>query len=253
MVIKNTTGAFIELFDIMSPNTEEVSGGLFTYYIKGIDAGGTIDLSDYNAPSAEFNSREIEEQISAGNIIVVHEGTDLNLSDSLEYFKTFGVSEAVKDSEFKSSDITGKTQITPTSGDFLILTDGSDSDNLKKVDAADFLSGSGAPVVILPASIGSNQNDYNPTGFVGADIVILTISTDVDITGFQAATAYGRKLLINSSISNKIKIKENDSSSAAGNRVTCPDNKDYEIKKGGAVEIIYNASAATWQIIGEKS
>lgn len=39
--------------------------------------------------------------------------------------------------------ITGQTTVTPVSGDFVLLSDTSDSGNLKKVDAVDFLAGAG--------------------------------------------------------------------------------------------------------------
>lgn len=45
--------------------------------------------------------------------------------------------------------ITNKTTVTPVSGDFLLLSDTSDSGNLKKVDASNFLS-SGGTGFILP-------------------------------------------------------------------------------------------------------
>lgn len=44
---------------------------------------------------------------------------------------------------FASSDITGKTQVTPVSGDFIIGTDASDGDALKKFDIADILGAGG--------------------------------------------------------------------------------------------------------------
>ncbi len=44
---------------------------------------------------------------------------------------------------FDSTTITGKTQVTPVSGDFIIGTDASDSDNLKKFDIADILGAGG--------------------------------------------------------------------------------------------------------------
>lgn len=46
-------------------------------------------------------------------------------------------------SSFASSDITGKTEVTPATGDYLIVSDGSDSDNLKKVNVSNFLGGGG--------------------------------------------------------------------------------------------------------------
>lgn len=42
-----------------------------------------------------------------------------------------------------STAITGKTTVTPVSGDFVLVSDASDSGNLKKVDASNFLGGGG--------------------------------------------------------------------------------------------------------------
>lgn len=42
--------------------------------------------------------------------------------------------------------ITGKTTVTPVSGDFLLISDASDSGNLKKVDASAFLGGGGGGI-----------------------------------------------------------------------------------------------------------
>ena len=44
---------------------------------------------------------------------------------------------------FVNTDITGKTQVTPASGDFIIGTDATDSDALKKFDIADILGAGG--------------------------------------------------------------------------------------------------------------
>lgn len=50
-------------------------------------------------------------------------------------------------SEIKSEMITGQTTVTAATGDFILITDGTDSNNLKKVNASDFLAGAGDMVL----------------------------------------------------------------------------------------------------------
>ncbi len=51
-----------------------------------------------------------------------------------------------------SGDITGLSTVSAASGDYLIVTDGSDSDNLKKINAGDLLAGSGDALTTNPLS-----------------------------------------------------------------------------------------------------
>ncbi len=109
-----------------------------------------------------------------------------------------------------------------------------------------------AVVVISPPQITSNQDDYTPTGWVAADIVIIDLDADWEVSGFGAAGDWNRKTIINSTSAFRWKIKENDSSSLNANRVLCVDNKDYDLKKNGTIDIIYNPIALKWQLIGAK-
>ena len=58
-------------------------------------------------------------------------------------------------SEIKSEIITGQTTVTGIAGDFVLITDGSDTDNLKKVNLSDLLGGAGdmTTAVYDPAAI----------------------------------------------------------------------------------------------------
>ena len=106
-------------------------------------------------------------------------------------------------------------------------------------------------VFFLPPQITTNQNGYTPNGWSAADVIILDISAAVNITGFGAVTGYKTKTLVNTHIISAIKIKNNDSNSIAANRVLCPDNKDYDLKKTASINMIYLDVLARWQIIGK--
>lgn len=142
------------------------------------------------------------------------------------------------------------TQLLPTTA---VPFTGSTQSLFELLDASFFfnVSGSTTPVVLQPPQITTNQNDYTPTGWSTADIIILDISAAVNITGFGAVAGYKTKTLVNTHIMHAIKIKNNDSNSIAANRVLCPDNKDYDLKKTASINIIYLDVLARWQIIGK--
>ena len=99
--------------------------------------------------------------------------------------------------------ITNKTLVTGIAGDFILVTDGSDADNLKKVNLSDLLGGGGATQLSDLSDVVSatNTNRFalmanGTTGYVGralveADISDLgTYSTDIhsNITALDAVT-----------------------------------------------------------------
>ena len=142
------------------------------------------------------------------------------------------------------------TQLLPAAA---VPFSGSTQSLFELLDASFFfnVSGSTTPVVLQPPQITANQNDYTPTGWSTADIIILDISAAVNITGFGAVTGYKTKTLVNTHIISAIKIKNNDSNSIAANRVLCPDNKDYDLKKTASINMVYLDVLARWQIIGK--
>lgn len=89
-----------------------------------------------------------------------------------------------------STAITNKTEVTAEAGDYILISDDSDSGNLKKVDASDFLAGAGD--VVGPAS----STDDNIATFDGATGKLIqdggsTISDVLDranMTGTQTAS-----------------------------------------------------------------
>lgn len=63
-----------------------------------------------------------------------------------------GTDTVLGGSGISSGDITGKTTVSAASGDYVLITDATDSNALKKVDAGDFLAGSGDALTTNPLS-----------------------------------------------------------------------------------------------------
>lgn len=102
-------------------------------------------------------------------------------------------------------------------------------------------------------SFSSNQNDLTLTGLTAApyyEVYRLNPTADIDVTGINATGVIdGQRLtLLNISSSNKIKIKNEDTNSTAANRFICENLADEDLRKGGAVTLIYDATSSRWRI-----
>ena len=120
--------------------------------------------------------------------------TDVFTNKSYDADGTGNVLTNIGSSEIKSELITGFSTVTAASGDFVLISDTTDSGNLKKVDANDFLGGASLPVVdttsIAEGSGDSSKEvrfevDGNTGGVVG---VLATIFTTAKTVTFPDAT-----------------------------------------------------------------
>jgi hypothetical protein len=100
-------------------------------------------------------------------------------------------------------------------------------------------------VVVSPAEITSNQNNYSPgTG----DIVRLTSDAARDITGLVAGTSGQVRLLVNVG-SHAITLKHANGSSDAANRFVVPWAGDCVLPaSGGSAMIVYDATTERWRV-----
>jgi len=90
------------------------------------------------------------------------------------------------------------------------------------------------PVIVTPASLSANQNDYAPGA---ADIIRLSSSTAVDITGLAAPSADGALRLLTNTNAAANRFR----SVTTANVVLLPD--------GGSVTLTYSTAISRWRIL----
>jgi len=105
-----------------------------------------------------------------------------------------------------------------------------------------------AVLVISPAQITSNQNDYSPTDWSTATHVRLNTDASRDVTGFSATAAMKIKTIINVG-STDLVLKNEDSNSSAANRITVPGGSDLTLEAGDAVNLYYDATSTRWRCV----
>lgn len=79
----------------------------------------------------------------SGAIVKVNTGSSLATADFTDGTIDFSEAAGIVTATLDSTVITGKATVTSASGDFVLLSDTSDSGNLKKVDVSEFGGGSG--------------------------------------------------------------------------------------------------------------
>lgn len=92
---------------------------------------------------------------------------------------------------------------------------------------------------IFPTSLGSSQNNYNPTGFADATHVFIDASTDINITGLAAVQTGQRKNIVSVS-SSTITLKANDVASDATNRFSF--YGDISLRSADIVTLFYTGN-----------
>jgi hypothetical protein len=105
------------------------------------------------------------------------------------------------------------------------------------------------PVTASPASLSTSQNDYAPGV---ADVVYLTSSAAVNLTGLVAGTDGFAVLLmnVNASGGQKITLKHESSSSSAANRFRAASGGDVVLyADGGSALAVYHSGSSRWRIL----
>jgi hypothetical protein len=106
------------------------------------------------------------------------------------------------------------------------------------------------PVIVSPSSLSASQNDYAPGA---ADIIRLSSSTAVDITGLAAPSADGAlRLLINTNAAGgaNITLRHENTSSAAANRFRSVTTANVVLlPDGGSVTLTYSTAVSRWRIL----
>lgn len=103
---------------------------------------------------------------------------------------------------------------------------------------------------LVPAQLTGSVNDYNPTGFVDAAILILTSSAPFNITGLVGATD-GRDLdVYNNNPVDNITLKHQDAASVAANRIIGRGNADVVLAPATSASLYYSPSLDRWIVRG---
>lgn len=104
------------------------------------------------------------------------------------------------------------------------------------------------PVCVSPASLSSSQNDWAP-GL--ADVIYITSSADINITGVSASgVPNGHAMLLMNIGNSTITLKNQSSSSTAANRFKSATGGDVVLyADGGSALCMYHASASRWRIL----
>lgn len=106
------------------------------------------------------------------------------------------------------------------------------------------------PVIVTPSALAASQNNYAPGV---CDIIRLSSSTAIDITGLVAGTVDGAlRLLINTNASggSAITLKHESASSTAANRFRSVTIADVILlADGGSVTLTYSTAISRWRIL----
>jgi len=107
-----------------------------------------------------------------------------------------------------------------------------------------------APVIVTPSSLSASQNDYAPGV---CDIIRLSSSTAIDITGLVAPSVDGAmRLIINTNASggSSITLKHESASSTAANRFRNSTGGDFILPAdGGSALLTYSSAISRWRIL----
>lgn len=97
--------------------------------------------------------------------------------------------------------------------------------------------------VLSPAQLTASQNDYEPAGaFSTADLVRVSLSAGLSITGLALSTARLKRKLILNTTDSVLTLPHESASSAAGNRFLTPDGTDIQLQRNGWADVMFDAS-----------
>lgn len=106
--------------------------------------------------------------------------------------------------------------------------------------------------VLSPASIGANQNDYNPSGLSTATTLRLTSSGNFNITGLAGGSA-GRFITLHNIGSNTLTLPSESTLSAAANRFITRGGVSLTLSPNASVMVQYDATTSRWRVLGGTS
>ena len=106
--------------------------------------------------------------------------------------------------------------------------------------------GGGVEESEITDSLTGSVNNYSPTGWDTATVVLLDADGDYNITGFDAAATVIRKTIFNVDSTNSITIPDRSASSSAANRVA---SGGIVLGPDDSIEIVYDSTNSLWRVV----
>jgi hypothetical protein len=101
---------------------------------------------------------------------------------------------------------------------------------------------------ITPPQITADQNNYSPTGWIGAYVVRLSSDAARNITGLGRNGTSLIKIVQNIGTQNIVLVHES-ASSAANQRLRCPGGANFTLGAGSGAHMIYDGSSDRWRVV----
>jgi len=103
---------------------------------------------------------------------------------------------------------------------------------------------------ITPTILGADTNNYNPIGLASANLINLSSSLNISLTGLIAPSPIGGQMIVlYNNGTNNILIKANSLLSSVGNRFVI--NADINLQSGESVTIVFNINKNGWIVSGK--
>ena len=103
-------------------------------------------------------------------------------------------------------------------------------------------------IVISPAQLVANTDNWSPTGLSTADVIRVSTDASRNLTGIVAPASAWAIVLENVG-SFDLVLKHNVTSTAA-NRFFCPNDSDVTLQKDSTVLLVYDLTSLRWRVIG---
>lgn len=102
---------------------------------------------------------------------------------------------------------------------------------------------------LTPSTLSTNQNNYSPTGLATANVLRLTASAAVNITGLAAPATNGQRLTLqnaNNAGGFTITLTANDANSSAANRFIFP--HPIGLQPLQSITVVYDSGTGGWRL-----